>query len=159
MSVSGEQEFSTEVTASMEQCFATITAFEQYPDWFASIEETRVLDRHPDGLAKRVEFYIDMTLKTIRYVLEYHYEKPTRLTWKAVDGDLEAIEGDYVFEKLGPRRSRVTCRQSVSLGFWVPGPIRTLLERQALQQSVLEFKAAAEAAAKKPATRGRAKKS
>jgi len=156
MSVSGEQEFSTEIAASVEQCFATITDFERYPEWFSSIVKSRVVERYPDGLAKRIEFHLDMKLKTVRYVLDYSYDKPTHLTWTAVDGDVEAVEGEYEFEKLGPHASRATCRQAVSLGFWVPGPIRRLIERQALEQSVLEFKAAAEAAAKKPArTRGR----
>ena len=158
MGVSGRQEFRTEIAASVEQCFATITDFEQYPDWFSSIEKSRVLDRYPDGLAKRIEFHLDMKLKTIRYVLEYCYDKPTHLTWKAVDGDIDAIEGDYLFEKLAPRLSRATCRQSVSLGFWIPGPVRKLIERQALQQSVLEFKAAAEAAVTKKPGRGRTRK-
>jgi ribosome-associated toxin RatA of RatAB toxin-antitoxin module len=157
MSVSGEQQFSTEIAASVEQCFATVTDFEQYPRWFSSIEKSRVLERYPDGLAKRIEFHLDMKLKSVRYVLEYGYDRPAHLTWNAVDGDVEAVEGEYRFEKLAPRLSRATCRQSVSLGFWVPGPIRKLIERQALQQSVLEFKAAAEAAARKPA-RSRAKK-
>jgi ribosome-associated toxin RatA of RatAB toxin-antitoxin module len=148
MAVSGEQEFSTDVEASVPQCFATITQFERYPEWFGSIQEATVLERHPDGLGKRVEFWIDMKLKRLRYVLEYQYEQPARLTWQAVDGDVESVEGMYLFEKLGPRLSRATCRQAISIGFWVPGPIRNLMERQALKQSVLEFKAAAEAAAK-----------
>lgn len=144
-----EQEFSTEVHASVAQCFATITAFEQYPKWFSTIERTKVLDRHPNRLARRVEYYIDMKLKTVRYVLQYEYDRPTHLSWKSVDGDIEAIEGSYDFEKLGAALSRATCRQAVSLGFWVPGPLRSIMERHALQQSVLEFKAAAEQAARK----------
>jgi ribosome-associated toxin RatA of RatAB toxin-antitoxin module len=157
MSISGEQEFTTEVAASVAQCFSTITDFGKYPTWFSSIEHTQVLSRWPDGLAKRVEYRIDMKLKSIRYVLEYVYDKPTRLDWESVDGDIEAIAGSYVFEKLAPKRSRVTCRQAVSLGFWVPGPLRAIMERQALKQSVLEFKAAAESAAKAPAARRRKK--
>ena len=117
-----------------------------------------MLERYPDGLAKRVALRVDMKLKTIGYVLEYEYDKPTGLTWNAVEGDLESIEGSYEFEKLGPKRSRVTCRQAVAIGFWVPGPMRTLIERQALQTSVLEFKAAAEGAARAAAARRRTKK-
>jgi uncharacterized membrane protein len=158
MALSGEQEFATEVNASVQQCFATITTFERYPDWFSTIQDAKVLDRHPSGLGKCVEFRIDMRLKLIRYVLEYEYAKPTRLTWRSVDGDIEAIEGAYRFEKLGPNLSRASCRQAISLGFWVPGPLRSIMERQALKQSVLEFKAAAEAAAKEQAARGRKKK-
>ena len=146
---SHEQEFSTEVHASLTHCFATITDFEHYPTWFSTVEQTEVLERYPNGLAKQVEFHVDMKLKTVRYVLEYTYDKPTQLAWESVAGDVEAIEGRYQFEKLGPALSRATCRQAVSLGFWLPGPLRSLIERQALKQSVLEFKAAAEATAQK----------
>lgn len=153
-----EQVFATEVKASVVQCFNTITDFESYPDWFSTIEHIAVLNRQRDGLAKRVEYRIDMKLKSIRYVLEYEYDKPNRLTWKAVEGDLEAIEGAYEFEKLGPKLTRASCRQAVALGFWVPGPIRNILERQALKQSVLEFKAAAEEAARQKSPPRRPKK-
>ncbi len=148
------QEFSTEVQASLAQCFATITQFDSYPDWFSTVQRTKVLSRHANRLAKRVEFHVDMKLKTVRYVLEYEYEKPARLTWKAVDGDIEAIEGSYDFEKLGPTLTQATCRQAVSLGFWVPGPLRAIIEHQALKQSVLEFKAAAEQAAREKKRKG-----
>jgi ribosome-associated toxin RatA of RatAB toxin-antitoxin module len=144
-----EQEFSTEVQASLTHCFATITDFERYPTWFSNVQQTEVIERYPNGLAKQVEFHADMKLKTVRYVLQYKYDKPTQLTWKSVAGDVEAIDGRYRFEKLGRALSRATCRQAVSLGFWLPGPLRSLMERQALKQSVLEFKAAAEAAAQK----------
>ena len=158
MSAPAEQEFTTEIEASVQQCFATITDFERYPGWFSTVKGTKVLERYADGLAKRVALRVDMKLKTIGYVLEYEYDKPTGLTWTEVEGDLESIEGSYAFEKLGPKRSRVTCRQAVSIGFWVPGPLRTLLERQALRTSVLEFKAAAEGAARAAAARRRTKK-
>jgi ribosome-associated toxin RatA of RatAB toxin-antitoxin module len=158
MSAPAEQEFATEVEASVHQCFATITDFERYPDWFSTVQRTEVLQRYPNGLAQRVALRVDMKLKTIGYVLEYEYDKPTGLTWKMVEGDLESIEGSYLFEKLGPKRSRATCRQTVAIGFWVPGPLRTLIERQALRTSVLEFKAAAESAAKAAPPRRRAKK-
>src|SRR5258708_36283102 len=101
MSFSAEQEFTTEVAASVDQCFATVTEFERYPEWFSPIEKTTVLARHRNGLAKQVEIRINMRVKTIRYVLEYEYRQPAELTWKAVDGDIESIEGAYVFEKLG----------------------------------------------------------
>jgi len=145
MALSGEQQFSTEVHASVAVCFTTVTQFENYPQWFSSIEHAAVLERYADGLGKVVEYRIDMKLKSIRYVLEYTYDKPMHLSWRSVDGDVEAIEGAYEFEKLGAARSRATCRQAVSIGFWVPGPIRKMLEAQALKQSVLEFKTAAEA--------------
>ncbi len=153
MSAPAEQEFTTDVAASVDQCFATITDFKHYPEWFSTVESARVVERYPDGLAKRVALRVDMKLKTIGYVLAYEYDQPTGLTWNAVEGDLESIEGSYAFERLGPKRTRVTCRQAVAIGFWLPGPLRALIEHQALKQSVLEFKAAAEKAAKAAARR------
>jgi ribosome-associated toxin RatA of RatAB toxin-antitoxin module len=144
MALSGEQEFTTEVHASVQQCFATITAFEQYPKWFSGITAAAVIQRYRNGLGKVIDFRMDMKLKSVRYVLQYEYDQPTQLTWRAVDGDIESIEGVYRFEKLGPKLTSATCRQAISLGFWIPGPLRGLFERQALKQSVLEFKAAAE---------------
>lgn len=155
MAAQAEQAFSTEIDASVAECFATITDFEAYPHWSSPIRKIAVLARGRNKLARQVEFHVDMKLRTVRYVLEYEYQKPTELTWHAVDGDIEAIEGAYLFEKLSPKRTRATCRQAVSLGFWVPGPIRSIFERQALKQSVLEFKAEAERRASAKASKGK----
>ena len=144
MAIEGEQEFSTEVGASVTQCFNTLVDFDAYPEWSSPIQSTAVLERYSNKLARLVEFELDMKLRTVRYVLEYEYEKPHRLVWQSRDGDVESVEGSYTLEKLGPKKTRATCRQKIVLGFWVPGPIRSMIERSALKQSVLEFKAAAE---------------
>jgi len=146
MALKGEQEFAAEIEAPIAQCYVTIIDFETYPEWCSPIERAKILEYRPgkEKRARFVDFSIDMKLRTVRYVLEYDYEKPTRLTWHSVDGDVESVAGEYVFEKLAANRTRATCRQAVSLGFWIPGPIRALAERQALKQSVLEFKAEAE---------------
>jgi uncharacterized membrane protein len=138
------QSFSTTIDAPADLCYSAIADFEAYPSWSSPIQRVAVLDRYPDGFARRVEFFIDMKLKTVRYVLEYTWVPPHRLTWKYVDGDLQDIEGSYVFEPAGSHSTTATCSQTVSLGFWVPALIRRPLEQNALRQSVLEFKAEAE---------------
>jgi ribosome-associated toxin RatA of RatAB toxin-antitoxin module len=137
------QSYSTEIAASVADCFAVVTDFAAYPDWSSPITECRVVDRHPDGLARRVAFALDMTLKTVRYVLEYSYEPPHTLHWHMVEGDLRAVEGSYHFEERGGRTT-ATCAQSVDIGFWIPGPIRRAFEHKALHDSVEEFKKAVE---------------
>lgn len=139
-----QQSFSTPIEAPADLCYEAIADFEAYPSWSSPITKATVLDRHPDGMARRVEFFIDMKLKTVRYVLEYVWEPPHRLSWKYMEGDLENVAGSYVFEPAGPTRTKATCSQAVSLGFWVPSLIRRPLEQNALRQSVLEFKAEAE---------------
>ncbi len=151
MSLRGEQEFSVEISAPVAVCFDVITSFERYPEWFSGISSATVLQRYPNGLGRIVEFGLDMMLKRIRYVLEYNYKAPTHLDWHSVDGDIESIAGHYDLEPLTKTKTRATCRQAVSVGFWVPGALKKMLEQSALRQSVLEFKAAAEAAyANKP---------
>lgn len=139
-----QQSFSTSIEAPVALCYEAIADFESYPSWSAPVTKTVVLERYPDGAPRRVEFHLDMKLKTVRYVLEYVWEPPCRLTWKLVEGDLADVEGSYVFAPAGDDRTQATCSQAVSLGFWVPGVIRRPLEQNAVRQSVLEFKAEAE---------------
>ena len=101
--------------------------------WSGPVTECRVLDRHPDGLPRRVAFTVDMTLKTLRYVLEYTWEPPHGGRWRLVEGDIKDVQGSYRFEPAG-KRTKATCGQAIDLGFWVPGPIRRPFE-----QSVAEL--------------------
>lgn len=133
-----KQTYTAETTASAEDCFAVITDFASYPNWSSVITAAEVIDRYPDGVARRVRFELDMKFKTVRYVLDYAYERPRRVTWKLVEGDVEDVEGAYVFDP-AKGKTRVTCEQAVSLGFWIPGPIRRIAEQKALKDSVVEF--------------------
>jgi hypothetical protein len=128
----------------MADCFAVLTAFEDYPRWSSPITSCRVLDRHPDGLPKRVEFMLDMTVKTIRYVLDYAYDKPRGATWALVEGDVKSVSGEYRFEE-SDGRTTATCSQAIDLGFWLPGFVRSGIEKKALHDSVEEFRQAVEA--------------
>lgn len=144
MALDAAQEVSVEVEAPQAECFAAILDFERYPTWFSAVESARILERDRAGIGRIVEFQIDLKIRTIRYVLEYAYRKPSELTWRSIEGDVESIEGIYRFRRLTPTRTAVSCRQEIRLGFWVPGPLRKLAERTALKQSVDEFKAEVE---------------
>lgn len=137
------QTYQTSIAASPEDCFAVVADFERYPEWSSPIRSCTVLDRHPDGRARRVAFDLDMTIKVIHYVLEYTYEPPTEVRWKLVEGDVSAIDGSYRFDADGPH-TRATCTQAIEIGFWIPGFIRSTFEKKALHDSVEEFRAAVE---------------
>jgi hypothetical protein len=144
------QSHSVAVAGSVEDCFAVLTDFADYPNWAGPVTECRIIDRHPDGLARRVAFALDMTVKTLRYVLEYTYEPPHGARWHLVEGDVKSVEGSYRFEPAGAQ-TKATCTQAIDVGFWVPGPIRRPLEQKALRDSVEDFKKAVEARANRPA--------
>jgi len=137
------QSYTATVAGSVEDCFAVLVDFPAYPEWSSPITECRVLERYPDGLARRVSFALDMMIRTVRYTLEYTYDPPRGARWRLVEGDLGGVEGSYRFEAT-PDGATATCAQAVDLGFWVPGFIRSLAEAKALRDSVEEFRQAVE---------------
>lgn len=139
-----EQSFSADVDASIDDCCAVLLDFDRYPDWSGPTTAARILERDDQGRARQVEMTLDMKIRNVRYVLEYTYDLPATARWRLVEGDVAGVEGSYTFEPLDAQRTRATCKQAVDLGFWVPGPLRRLIERQALRDSVLEFKGEAE---------------
>lgn len=142
------ESYSTTIAAPVDACFAVLHAFDDYPSWSSPITSSRVLEHYPDGLPKRVEFLLDMTIKTVRYVLEYVWDPPHGATWTMVEGDLASIEGAYRFEPAGGGTT-ATCTQAIDLGFWLPGFLRSTIEAKALRDSVEEFRAAVERGAVK----------
>ena len=155
MSSDAAQEVTVEIEVPQAECFAAILDFERYPEWSTAVTKAKILERDKAGIGRIVEFYLDAKVKQLRYVLEYAHKKPSQLTWHSVDGDIEAVEGAYKFRKLDADRTEATCRQEITLGFWLPGPLRRLAERTALAQSVNEFKAFAEGLAAKPPPRAK----
>lgn len=153
MSLDAAQEVTVEIEAPSSNCFAAIVDFERYPEWSSPVTSARILEYDDAGVGRVVEFVVDARIKTLRYVLEYAYRKPSELTWRSIGGDVESIEGVYRFRKLGATRTTATCRQEIKLGFWLPGPLRRLAERSALAQSVGEFKAYVEQLQAQPPSR------
>jgi uncharacterized membrane protein len=148
------QSYSTSIAAPVEECFAVLTDFSAYPKWSSPVTTCTVLERHADGLARRVAFTVDMTLKTIRYTLEYTYDPPSGARWHMVEGDVKDVQGSYRFvERDG--ETEATCSQAIDIGFWVPGLLRRTFESKALRDSVEEFKKAVESRAPAARTRRR----
>ena len=137
------QSYSTAVNGTVAECFAVVSDFAAYPQWSGPVRECRVVDHHPNGLPRRVAFALDFTLKTIRYVLEYTWERPHRVRWRLVEGDVKDVQGSYEFRERDGR-VEATCTQEIDIGFWIPGPLRRTFEAKALRDSVEEFKKAVE---------------
>ncbi|MDG2307369.1 MAG: SRPBCC family protein [Candidatus Binatia bacterium] len=138
------QEYEVEIAANIDGCIEVLTDFEQYPVWSSPILEAKILTQHPDGRAHHVGFALDMRIRTLRYTLAYEYDLPSQISWSLLEGDLTNVSGSYRLEGTPQGHVIATCRQEIDLGFWVPGAIRRMAERQALRDSVLEFKTQAE---------------
>jgi ribosome-associated toxin RatA of RatAB toxin-antitoxin module len=129
------------IAASPEACLAALLDFASYPDWQSAVKDAEVLERGSDPL---VEFHIDAKIRTVRYVLRYHPEPPSRLWWEYVEGDLRSVSGEYALEDLGDGTTRATYRLEIDPGRFVPGPIRKALTEGVMRGSVRELKARVE---------------
>lgn len=134
------------VAGTARACFDAITDWETYPEWQSSVKACTILDRDPEGRWDVVETVIDAKLRSVRYVLRYHYEVPARIWWEYVEGDLRAITGDYELQE-SDGTTRITYRLEIDAGVFVPGPIRRFLTETAMKTSVREVKARVERSA------------
>ncbi|MFN2426602.1 MAG: SRPBCC family protein [Candidatus Binatia bacterium] len=132
------------VRASIDVCFDTLVDFESYPRTFRVIRSATVEQADSAAGLWQVRYELDAILKTITYTLAYQSTRPNLLTWKMTTGDLTAIEGRYDLLELEPGLTEATCTQAIDVGMWVPGMVRRAFERSAVEDSVREFKQAAE---------------
>lgn len=130
------------IAGSPAACLEALLDFPSYPEWQSAVKSAEVLE---DGPAPVVEFHIDAKLKTVRYVLRYHPEPPSRLWWEYVEGDVRSVAGDYELEDLGDGTTRATYRLDIDPGRFVPGPVRKLLTEGVMRASVRELKQRVEA--------------
>ena len=115
-------------------CLEALLDFESYPEWQSAVEAVTVRD---DGA---VEFRVDARVRTIRYVLRYHPEPPSRLWWDYVEGDAKDLAGEYLLDDLGHGTTRATYRLDIDPGRFVPGPVRRLLVEGVMRTSVRDLK-------------------
>src|SRR3954452_20803479 len=109
------------IAAPAEECLAALLDVASYPNLQSAVKDAGVLE---DGDDPVVEFRIDAKLKTVRYVLRYHPEPPSRLWWEYVEGDVKSVSGSYELDDLGDGTTRATYRLAIDPGLLVPGVIK-----------------------------------
>ena len=132
-----QSEHSEVIAGSPADCLAALLDFASYPDWQSAVKSAEVLE---DGSDPVVEFRVDAKVKTIRYVLRYHPEPPSRLWWEYVEGDARSVSGEYELEDLGDGSTRATYKLEIDPGRFVPGPVKKALTEGVMRTSVRELK-------------------
>ncbi|HEX6115559.1 MAG TPA: SRPBCC family protein [Solirubrobacterales bacterium] len=137
-------EQSAEVDAPTGLCFETIVDYETFPEWQRAVKRVEVHERDAEGRGKVVEFHVDIAVRKLRYVLDYHYEPPHRIWWDFVEGDYARdIGGEY---RLEPREGATLATYSVTVepAVPVPGFLARRLEREMMKRSVEDLRREAE---------------
>jgi len=135
-----------ESTATPEQLFAVASDLEHYPEWAEGVKEVEILATDPNGNATSARFVVEAMVRRITYVLDYSYEPPNSITWKAQPGDdIEAMEGSYTFTALEGGRTEVVYALAVAPAFKVPGFLRSQAERHIVTTALRSLRRRAEA--------------
>jgi len=125
---------SVEIDAPIDRCFEIAANIEAAPEWQGSLQDVEVLERDGDKRATLVETKSDAKVKSVRAVLRFSYEEPTRIEWVQEKGDTKALRGWWEFEDLGGDRTRATYALETD-----PGRVLGMLLRGPAEAAVRDF--------------------
>jgi coenzyme Q-binding protein COQ10 len=99
------------IAAPPERVFDVIADVERYPEFVPGVRGCRLL--REVGGARHVEYDVDLALKRVRYVLAHREERPLRVAWTLVSGDLfKRSEGSW---ELSPERGGTRARYALDV--------------------------------------------
>jgi carbon monoxide dehydrogenase subunit G len=136
---------SADIDAPIETVWKAVEDVEKAPDWQGGMKDLEVLEQDGQGRATLVETEADAKVTTIKTVVSFAYDGPTRLSWKQEKGDLKSMVGSWELEDLGDGRTRVTYALEGDtgrvLGMLVRGPVEDKLRDMLVSPRANELKA------------------
>ena len=125
---------SVEIEAPIERCFEIAADIEGAPEWQGSLQDVEVLERDDARRATLVETKSDAKVKSVRALLRFSYEEPTRIEWVQEKGDTKSLKGWWDLEDLGGGRTRATYALEAD-----PGRMLGMLLRGPAESAVRDF--------------------
>jgi hypothetical protein len=134
-----------DIAADPAAIMSVIADFENYPSWAGSVKRAEVLERGPDGRAKRVEFALSAGPVRDVYELSYVWSDDRQVEWTLVRGQMmKAQQGRYLLEPTDSG-THVTYWLSVDLFIPMLGQLKRKAERVVMDQALRELKRRVEA--------------
>lgn len=101
--------------APMEKVYGVISDYANYPQFVPKSKSAKVLKKTGD--VSTVQFEISLGPKDLKYTLDMKEERPNKLTWKLVEGEMmKANEGGWVLEDAGEGKTKATYTAAVEVG-------------------------------------------
>jgi len=98
------------VGVGVESFFDVLIDYARYPEFVPGIKACKVLDVPGE---RQVEYELDLGLRRIRYVLRHVEERPSRVSWSLVRGEvLKVSNGSW---ELWPEGTTTRARYSVDI--------------------------------------------
>jgi carbon monoxide dehydrogenase subunit G len=120
-----------EIDAPLERVWEVVEDVEDAPNWQGGLKGLHALERDDDGRAIVCEADNDAKVLSVKSMVRFQYEAPTRLAWSQEKGQLKSVDGSWDLEELGDGRTRATYSLAVDpgrrLGMIVRGPLVDVL--------------------------------
>ena len=120
-------ESSREIDKSIAELWEIVEDVATSPQWQEGLDELNVLEEDAQGRVLLAETISDAKVKTVRSVVRFTYDGPTRLSWVQDKGDLKSVVGSWELEDLGDGRTHVVYRMEGDpgrvLGMMIRGPV------------------------------------
>jgi coenzyme Q-binding protein COQ10 len=98
------------IDISVERFFDLLVDYERYPQFVPNLKACRV---KPFKGHKDIEYELDLGIKRIRYTLRHVEERPRRIAWSLVAGDMMKVSnGSW---ELSDEAGRTRARYSVEI--------------------------------------------
>jgi len=135
---------SVTINVPPEKLFEVIVDYEKYPEFLPEVKKVHV--NAGQGSIKEVTYTVDIKAKVITYTLKHTAEKPAKVAWTMIKGEMmKGNDGAWTL-KAGaqPGTTEATYTIDLKLSSLVPGFIEKALAEQSLPGLMANFKARAE---------------
>ena len=137
----------TLIDVPLERFYEVVVDYERYPEFVPGIRKCRVRN---GGAEKQVEYELDLGIRRIKYVLRHDEQRPRRVSWSLVSGDmLKLSNGSWdLAEEQGKTRATYSVEIQIARPPLVPQAlvdrVSDELTRVQLPKTIEAFKARAE---------------
>ena len=129
----------------VEQFFEVVTDYTRYPEFLPEVKSVQLSGR--SGAEVLVHYQVSL-VKTVRYTVRMHEERPTRVRWSFVEGEImKDNRGEWLLEAQGPSETKVTYQIEMGFGPLVPKALIQKLVETSLPAMLDAFKRRAESQA------------
>jgi len=135
------------VDVPLERFYDVVVDYERYPEFVPGMRRCRV---RTGGGEKHVEYELDLGIRKIKYVLRHEEQRPRRVSWSLVSGDmLKRSNGSWdLADEKGKTRAVYSVEIQIARPPLVPQAlvdrVSDELTRVQLPKTIEAFKARAE---------------
>jgi uncharacterized protein YndB with AHSA1/START domain len=110
------------IRAAPEAVWAVMTDCRQTPLFVPGLKRCRRVDGAPDGSWEDIEQEIHYSwfLPSVRYVFRADYDRPRRIDFHRISGDLKQEEGTWLLSATSDGATLVEYEMYLDPGFWIP---------------------------------------